>query len=64
MTLRALEEQSPQRLAHPDTSTIFVLGLLGLAFFPLGIAALGVVVGLGGFVVRGAQPSMRAPGPR
>jgi hypothetical protein len=39
MTLRALEEQSPQRLAHPDTSTIFVLGLLGLVFFPLGIAA-------------------------
>lgn len=39
MTLRALEAQSPRRLAHPDTSTIFVLGLLGLGFFPLGIAA-------------------------
>jgi hypothetical protein len=39
MTLRALEEQSPQRLAHPDTSTVFVLGLLSIGFFPLGIAA-------------------------
>jgi hypothetical protein len=39
MTLRALEERSPRQLAHPDTSTIFVLGLLSFALFPLGIAA-------------------------
>jgi hypothetical protein len=39
MTLRALEERSPKKLAHPDTSTIFGLGLLGFVIFPLGIVA-------------------------
>ena len=27
------------RRGHPDTSTIFVLGVLGIAFFPLGWCA-------------------------
>ena len=39
MTLRALEQRSPKKLAHPDTSTIFVMGLLSFVIFPLGIAA-------------------------
>lgn len=34
-----MEQRSSKHLAHPDTSTIFVLGLLSFVFFPFGIAA-------------------------
>lgn len=31
--------QDKPKLGHPDTSTIFVLGLLSLVFFPFGLCA-------------------------